>query len=57
MIHLFAQAPGEDWQAKLAPIIVALVVVIFIARRIWRSKKGQSGCGGACDCSLKPKPK
>ena len=52
-----AEAFTQDWQAVLAPIIVGLVVIGFIARRLMRVKKSSLGCGTACDCSLKPKAK
>ncbi len=41
-----------DWQSIIALTIVALTIVLFIARAL--RNRGKTSCGGGCDCS-KPK--
>lgn len=43
---------AENWQSLAALAIVALTLAIFL-RRLVRPKQS-GGCGGGCDCKVKP---
>jgi cytochrome c-type biogenesis protein CcmH/NrfF len=42
-------------QSWLAPLTVIVVSALFLQRGLRRRSKSNHGCGGACDCPVKPK--
>ncbi len=49
--------PPDNWQTPAALAVVAITVALFVVRWVRRRKGNGRGCGGGCDCPVKPPPR
>ena len=45
---------ANNWQTPAAIAVVFVTLIVFAVQIIRRQKPGGGGCGGGCDCEVKP---
>jgi len=41
----------ENWQSLAAPVVVAIVAVVFLLRALRRAASKKGNCGTGCGCA------